>query len=214
MTGGPRSPREDLALQVLALGARLQELAASVSHLGGIGEQVTTLADELDALRDQVADLVADDGDGGGIRMWDWIAMNRTEATVAWSTLLNWVDEVLVGVFALVGEIGGRKLKIPPCWYRHPDAVEELGWLCQEWLRIYQSDKGTPGAAGEWHDRWLPGVIRRLAQDSQMAACLQEGRHVDPRPGQAIDDQAAARAAVQEDINRRPEAPPPPIPGK
>ncbi|MBN1171966.1 MAG: hypothetical protein JXA67_07310 [Micromonosporaceae bacterium] len=206
---GSKSPRDDLAVQMLALGAQIQGLRDQLANLAGLGEQVTGLADDVDALRDRVADLGGvDQGDAvTEVRMWDWTRMSREEAAVAWPVLLDWVSEVLVGVFDSVGQYSGRNVHLPICWYRHPDAVAELGWLCQEWIKIYRSGKGTSSAAGEWHDRWLPGVLRRLTRDSQMSACVREGKHVDPRPGQAVDDPDVARAAVQADIDRRrPEA--------
>lgn len=203
---GPKSPRDDLAVQVLALGAQIQGLRDQLANLAGLGKQVTGLADDLDALRDRVADLGGGDLDDADneVRMWDWTRMHREESAVAWSVLVDWVTEVLVGLYDSVGEYGGRNARLPTCWYRHPDAVAELGWLCQEWIKIYRSGKGTSSAAGEWHDRWLPGVLRRLGHDSQMSACLREGTHVDPRPGQAVDDLDAARVAIQKDIDRRP----------
>ncbi|OKI48971.1 hypothetical protein [Micromonospora sp. CB01531] len=67
--------------------------------------------------------------------------------------LLDWVRDILTTTYGLVGHTGGRQRKLPPRWYRHPDAVTELSWLCQESHRIYRPAKGTPAAAGEWHNR-------------------------------------------------------------
>jgi hypothetical protein len=212
VTAPTPAPNGGLAVQILALGAQQQQLRDQLDDLSGIGDRVTGFADDLAKLGAKVDKLEARDQDKENpVRLWDWSKMNRAEANVAWKTLIEWVNEVLAGVFGAVGEIGGRKHKLAPCWYQHPDAVAELSWLCQEWLRLYRSTKGTPAGAGEWHDRWLPGVIKRLEFDSPMADCLTEGRHVEPRPGQAIDDPEVLGELVQADIDRRPEAPPAPI---
>jgi hypothetical protein len=110
------------------------------------------------------------------------------------------------------GHTGGRQRKLPPCWYRHPDAVVELSWLCQEWHRVYRSSKGTPAAADEWHDRWLPGTVNRLLSESTLANCARdEGGHVEPKQGQSIDDGSALAAVVEADMAARPAAP---VPGQ
>ena len=57
---------------------------------------------------------------------------------------------------------GTAPRRIPPCWYRHRDVVIELSWLCQEWLKIYTTSYGTPHRAGDWHDRYAPGVKPKM----------------------------------------------------
>jgi hypothetical protein len=199
-------PSGGLAAQVLALGEDLHRLRGQLGDLAGIGEQVTALVDDVTVLQEQVQKLLDGESDKP-VRVWDWSAMNKEQAAAAWHTLLDWVRDILTTTYGLVGHTGGRKNKIPPCWYRHPDAVAELSWLCQEWHRVYRSAKGTPAAAGEWHDRWLPGTINRLRTESTLAACARDDSHVEPKQGQSIDDGSALAAVVEADMAARPAAP-------
>ncbi|KAB1943166.1 hypothetical protein F8271_10375 [Micromonospora sp. ALFpr18c] len=194
--------------QILALGAEVHQLREQFADLTGIGEQVTTLGEDMVSLQEVVQQLLAEQSDKP-VRVWDWSAMNKEQAAAAWHTLIDWVRDILAGTYGLVGPTGGRRDKIPACWYRHPDVVTELSWLCQEWHRLYRSAKGTPAGAGEWHDRWLPGTINRLRSDSTMAACLNDDRHVEPRPTNSIDDNSALVAVIEADMAARPDAPAP-----
>ena len=54
--------------------------------------------------------------------------------------------------------------KLPGCWVNHPEAVWELSTLQAEWERIYGNpDNRDLAGALWWHERWLPGVLARLA---------------------------------------------------
>jgi hypothetical protein len=59
--------------------------------------------------------------------------------------------------------------QIRPCWPNHPEALWELTWLYQLWCRAYLTKRPAPKDAADWHDRWAPGVLRRLGQ--VMARC-------------------------------------------
>ena len=58
----------------------------------------------------------------------------------------------------------GYMTRLPTCWANHPEAVWELSTLSAEWERVYgdPDNKDLQGAL-MWHDRWLPGVLARLA---------------------------------------------------
>jgi hypothetical protein len=75
------------------------------------------------------------------------------------SELSDWVETVLRTQYP--GYLDGQ---IRPCWPNHPEAMWELAWLYQLWTRAYLTSRPAPKDAADWHDRWTPGVIRRLAQ--------------------------------------------------
>ena len=58
----------------------------------------------------------------------------------------------------------GYLARLPRCWANHPEAVWELSTLRAEWERIYadEDNRDLQGAL-TWHDKWLPGVLSRLA---------------------------------------------------
>jgi hypothetical protein len=79
--------------------------------------------------------------------------------------LQGWISEVL---YPNYGDYL-RDQRIEPCWPEHPAAINELSWLYNEWHNAYLPDERKPRDAADWHDRWLPGVLRRL--DEVFRAC-------------------------------------------
>jgi hypothetical protein len=55
---------------------------------------------------------------------------------------------------------GGYELR--DCWPRHIHAIWELSTLAAEWHRIYDGTRPDLAQALEFHDRWLPGTMRRI----------------------------------------------------
>jgi hypothetical protein len=54
--------------------------------------------------------------------------------------------------------------RLAPCWANHPEAVWELSNLMTEWARIYGDPDSRPLQDALWFfERWLPGVLGRLA---------------------------------------------------
>ncbi|MGE5288427.1 MAG: hypothetical protein ACM3ML_14770 [Micromonosporaceae bacterium] len=74
------------------------------------------------------------------------------------SELFDWVETVLrVQYPDYVAD------QIRPCWPNHPEARWELAWLYQQWSLTYLAKRPSPKDAADWHDRWAPGVLRRLS---------------------------------------------------
>lgn len=48
------------------------------------------------------------------------------------------------------------------CWMWHPAVVEELLWLMYTWTAAYRDEDATVARAGDWHDRYRPGVVKRI----------------------------------------------------
>jgi hypothetical protein len=51
---------------------------------------------------------------------------------------------------------------LPDCGLWHPDVVEELLWLMHAWLAGYRDEQAPVSLAADWHDRYRPGVVRRI----------------------------------------------------
>jgi hypothetical protein len=64
----------------------------------------------------------------------------------------------------------------------HPDVIEELLCLMQAWLAAYRDDKAAVTLAGDWHDRYRPGVVRRITTTA--GRCSLENHQ--PREGQSL----------------------------
>ena len=56
---------------------------------------------------------------------------------------------------------GGYELR--DCWPLHIHAIWELSTLAAEWHRTYRGSRPDLARALEFHDRWLPGTMRRVA---------------------------------------------------
>ncbi|MEV6527805.1 hypothetical protein AB0M43_38375 [Longispora sp. NPDC051575] len=153
--------------------------------------------------------------------LWDWSTMTRKDAELAWSELSTWMDTVLSGVYRKVAGGGGNHSDpdmarlavsmpslggdnssgglVPVCWMHHPDLVAELSWLCQMWLSIYRTPAGT-ARVGDWHDRYLPGVLARIST-STARTCLNQA-HKPLRPA-AVSSADALSAAIRADVANR-----------
>jgi hypothetical protein len=104
------------------------------------------------------------------IATWCWINRSPAEQADRLLELARWVSEVLRARYP------GRAEGIRPCWPEHPTVLEELSWLYGEWWMAYINEDATNRLAGEWHDRWLDGVLQRFARDKEFSECEQNHR--------------------------------------
>jgi hypothetical protein len=125
-----------------------------------IGKQLVALA-EIKRLRDQVTELAhavtetRDSDRQRGQAAPYWISLSPQDHAAQLADLRQWADTVLRR------EYGGYQLAA--CWPNHPHAIWELSTLGAEWHHTYNSSRPSLDRALEFHDRWLPGTMRRLA---------------------------------------------------
>jgi len=152
----------DLTARLVELGrdlrARDDDLAAS---LGRQTNDLTELRDIVAALTDQVASLQSG---GRYTAAPNWLALAEDDAQyrVQRAALVKWVDGFLRPTYGCQ--------EIQDCWRYHARAIWELGNIWAEWCRIYDRDRPELAGALAWHDRWLPGALRRL--EPVMLGCL------------------------------------------
>jgi hypothetical protein len=84
-----------------------------------------------------------------------WIGLDAARYTTQLAELRQWADTVLHR------EYDGYQLRT--CWPNHPHAIWELSTLAAEWHRTYSRNRPDLDRALEFHDRWLPGTMRRIA---------------------------------------------------
>lgn len=126
---------------------RIPALAASC-------ERVTTRVGHLER---EVAQLVSDVTQLGQLDkpgkkaepVPDWLG---DPASLDVPGLLGWLDQCYLAY-------DGSDL--PTCWAFHPGIVAELAWLWAAHVKVYAA--GDPCRVGDWHDRYRPGVVRRIA---------------------------------------------------
>jgi hypothetical protein len=148
-----------------ALSESLAALAGQIADLRG---QVRVINDRLDraglragldlaARFEDLAQTVADALDAAGPRgpaAPYWIGLDRDTCHARLAELRQWADTVLRQHY------GGYELR--DCWPRHIHAVWELSTLAAEWHRTYSGSRSDLARALEFHDRWLPGTMRRI----------------------------------------------------
>ena len=158
----------DLAKEVAAQDAmtvqrRLDDLAETVS-------EVDTLRAEVAA----VAEAAGTTAPERGPAFW-WPDLARADGRAeALESLATWVDEVLRTRHPeMYNQLGA-------CWYLHPDILDELTALQAAWQAAYRDPAAPATAAIEWHDRWLPGAMRRCRAAIRARGC--KGRHEKETP--------------------------------
>lgn len=79
--------------------------------------------------------------------------ITEQDATAHLDELAGWLAEVYL-------RFPGADL--PSCWAWHPAVVEELWWLRGAHIDAYTGKAGSWAKVGDWHDRFRPGVVRRV----------------------------------------------------
>jgi hypothetical protein len=92
-----------------------------------------------------------------------WRNLSSEEQTELWQQLSDWVNW-LRGRYPLARTL-------PACWADHPEVVEELTALWLAWRAAYEASDAIPTAPVDWHDRWLPGLLIRLARGPLALPC-------------------------------------------
>jgi hypothetical protein len=134
----------DLRGQVRAIDARLDQAGLSgdldlAARFEGLAQTVTGALDAA-APRGPAAPY--------------WIGLDRDTYATQLADLRQWADIVLRQQY------GGYELR--DCWPRHIHAIWELSTLAAEWHHTYRAPRPDLARALEFHDRWLPGTIRRV----------------------------------------------------
>jgi hypothetical protein len=163
----PVPPHETLA----ALAAQIADIREKVTYLdavidragllaaGDIRKRVSRLTADLGKLASlveaQAATLAKATTAGSRAQAPTWVGLSLEDRDTQFAELTEWVDGMLRPSYPDSAPAA--------CWPNHWQAVWELSTLAAEWRRIYQ--RPTPDLAGalDFHDRWLPGVARRLA---------------------------------------------------
>jgi len=164
------------------LAAQLQEqitelrgqLARSQGEIGVLRErleagtgQTMMLLIEVKRLRGELAEAIEKRLLKPPAAPWWGVGQDQGEAMLA--DLRGWVDGFLARHYP------GYMTRLPPCWWRHMEAVWELSALRTEHERIFADpDNGDLQGLLAFHDRWFPGVLARLAaalSDCKNAPC-------------------------------------------
>ena len=157
-----------LAVHVNSLRREIEDLATKVGGLVAKQREHTAVLHDLTDLRHQVEQILATlTEDDDAPTTWFWLTMSDQERDEKFAELRDWVETVL-----RVQYPDYLADQIRSCWPNHPEARWELAWLYQLWSAAYLGERRAPRDAADWHDRWVPGVIRRLQEST--AKCHRE----------------------------------------
>jgi hypothetical protein len=172
-----------LAVQVAALRGQVRLIFARLDKAGVTGD--LNLADRLAELARTVTQTL--DSPPRGAAAPYWIGLDPAEHAAQLAELRQWTDTVLHR------EYGGYQLAA--CWANHPHAIWELSTLAAEWHRTYSSNRPSLDRALEFHDRWLPGAMRRIADITRRCnpECATRQRPLNT-PSHAVRPAAARQA--------------------
>lgn len=159
----PEPTRDVIALNtaVSTLKRQMRSLEER-DHANGerIGELAQTITDIAKMLEKQEANNA----------VWNWAAMSCSDAADAWEELLTWRREVFK-----VRWPDSWAATTAPCWYKHPQVVEELTILYLTWRTAVTGPEASPRKIADWADR-LPNVVRRI-QD-RLTPCSQQHKEL------------------------------------
>jgi hypothetical protein len=162
-TDTAQQPRED------PIGRELMRQAQLISQLRR----------DLDELASDTTDLAADvlarldelgtrDTANYSPRAWTWKDIGPEAEKELWAQLSPWV--------AWLRSRYPLAQRIPGCWDKHPEIVEELTALWLAWQAAYTDPNASLTAAADWHDRWLPELLHRLQHGPHAIDCSETHR--------------------------------------
>jgi hypothetical protein len=156
---------------VAGLARDLHELRRTVEPLIGLDDRLDDLAGIVTDLGGKVAALTARKGP---TPCPSWLCAPRDPHVV-----MGLLDGLRAWMEAVYLRYSDAAASLPECWCWHPDVVEELVCLMHGWLAAYQGPAAAVGLAADWHDRYRPGVVRRIKQVA--GSCSRERHQL--RPG-------------------------------
>ncbi len=138
-----------LAIQVTALKGNLSRVR------GDLDAARREFAEQLTAVATRLEGMAASEGKNPAAVYWP--GLEEAARSAAMGALSAWVGHMRrwhPDYFGMVAE----------CWASHPEAVVELSNVMGEYVRIYQREEPLLADALVFYDRWLPRMLRRLAE--------------------------------------------------
>lgn len=137
--------------------------------------QIPELATRMSTTEDTVAALVAELTDYPAGGPWLWGGLTAEHQRALWTELdefVSWLQN------RILCHSMSKDDWIPPCWYRHPDAVEQLTALMVAHQASYQPKTKKPShALVDWFLRGLWPTMDILKQRRTLKPCLDKGEH-------------------------------------
>lgn len=153
---GESEPDYASAAAVAGLAGEVEQLRRRLEPVETLPDRVQQLADVVDGLADKVAHL-SQRGQSTAVPSWLMAPADADTAGELLDELTSWMQQVFL-------RYADAAAVLPECWAWHPDVIEELLWLMHAWLNAYQGQAASISLVGDWHDRYRPGVVKRIKQ--------------------------------------------------
>lgn len=165
----------DCQTAIAGLASELELVRGTVSRLEGLSTDVSQLSRLVRELANQV-DALARRSAPVAAPSWMGLPDDLDAALGVLGELVDWLNAVFL-------RYPDAEAALPECWLWHPGVVEELLWLMYAWRSAYAADSGTVQVAGDWHDRYRPGVIRRIKRTTDTCSLDRHGASGDRTDG-------------------------------
>lgn len=160
---------------VAGLAREVEQLSRKLKGLDDLPGKVKQLARTVSQLAAEVARSQRASA-GGDVVSWLGLPDEEEYARGLLDELTGWMHRVYL-------RYADAASSLPNCWLWHPDVVEELLWLWQSWAAAYVSEDATVATAADWHDRYRPGVVRRIGKLAPNCSLEQHLHARRTRPG-------------------------------
>jgi hypothetical protein len=138
-----------------------ETVARLVTQVTGHRGRLTTLEQRADAMDKRIERLTEEMVKALTIRkgpeVIGWHELDPRQYAAHLADLVAWMETFLAAY-------PSASAAVRPCWKDHKDAVTELGLIWCEFTRIYSAERPSLDEALVFHDRWLPGVLKRVQQ--------------------------------------------------
>jgi hypothetical protein len=136
-------------------------VARLVTQVTAHRERLTTLEQRVDATDRRLERLTEEMVRALTIRKGPeviaWHELDPAQYAAHLADLAAWMETFLAAYPSAAASIR-------ECWQAHKDAVTELGLIWCEFTRIYATERPSLDEALVFHDRWLPGALKRVHQ--------------------------------------------------
>ena len=144
-----------------------ETVARLVTQVTGHRGRLTALEQQTDAMDKRIERLTEDMVKALTIRKGPeiiaWHELDPDQYAAHLADLAAWLE-------AFLAAYPSAATSVRPCWQDHKDAVTELALIWCEFTRIYTAERPSLDEALVFHDRWLPGVLKRVQQITAQCA--------------------------------------------
>lgn len=132
-----------------------------------------------------------------------WAELDADAAQKAWEQLVDWLCGVLIVRYP------SSASALRPCWFQHPELVENLTWLHNAWTLAYRDPNSPISLAADWHIYWLPHVM--TVASAATRKCYDKGVHDPTADSDLTSDNVIGISAdldtyIADDLTNRPPA--------